>query len=66
MKERESRQQDAGERNAKGSTSSHVSEKQQINNYPEISRMDKREGNLEHGETGGGFGPKEQEEKNKE
>lgn len=67
MKERESSQQNnADERSRKDNTSIRSNEKQEIHDYPEISKMDKREGNLEHGETGGGFFSREKEENNRD
>ena len=67
MKERENRQQDnADQRISRDTPSIHIPEKQEVTTNSEISRIDRREGNLEHGEIGGGFGPKKQEEKNKE
>ncbi|HEY0749939.1 MAG TPA: hypothetical protein VGD26_02210 [Chitinophagaceae bacterium] len=66
MKERENRQQDnANERNSQNAPSPR-DDKQDVNYHPDFSRMDKREGNLEHGEIGGGFRTIEDEEKNKE
>ena len=56
MKEKENRQQDKEkQRNSNETSSLQFPEKQEASNNPEISRMDKREGNLEHGEIGGGL-----------
>ena len=67
MKERENRQRDnADQRSSKDTSSIHMPEKQDASISPDISRMDRREGNLEHGEIGGGLNRKEDNEKEKE
>lgn len=67
MKERENRQQDnADQRISKDTSSPDMPEKQEASSNPEISRMDKREGNLEHGEIGGGFNREADNVKEKE
>lgn len=67
MKERDNRQHDnADQRSSKDTSTIHISETQEASSSPEISRMDRREGNLEHGEIGGGLIQEADNKKEKE